>query len=253
MFSLPGLGPATRRLVRHFLPQGKRVWIQIPAGLGKGLCCKVDPYLEEGYLRGDPEPGVQEAIVRYLQPGGCFYDVGAHIGFYSLGAARIVGPSGRVVAFEPDPDNWRVLQENIARNGLHQVTAEPLALWSSEGVIGFKRNPNGQGSTRRGFVVPEGSVAGRVVQVRARTLDGYVKEHPAPTFIKIDVEGAETEVLKGGRRLFAEVRPVLLCEVHHKQAREFMEAELRRKGYTLELLPTFQPFPFPRFLLARPA
>ena len=73
-------------------------------------------------------------------PGACFYDVGAHIGFYSLLAARLVGQGGHVVAFEPDPANAAVLRENITRNNLGQIEVVPVALWSHCGVVAFRRS-----------------------------------------------------------------------------------------------------------------
>src|SRR5579862_918889 len=121
ILQVPGVGPALRGITYNLMPKGNRVWIQVPAGPAEGLWLKVEPYLEARYLAGIPEPAALAAIVKHLMTGGCFYDVGAHIGFYSLLAARLVGEAGRVAAFEPDPANFEPLKENTSRNMFSQI------------------------------------------------------------------------------------------------------------------------------------
>jgi len=116
------------RFIHRVLPRGSRIWFQIPAGPGRGLWLKAEPYLEHTYFSGCPEPGVQKEIMRHLRPAGCFYDGGAHIGYYSLLASRLVGETGRVVAFEPDPANVDVLRGNLSRNGVSNFEVIPAAL-----------------------------------------------------------------------------------------------------------------------------
>jgi len=111
---LPVAGEALRRLMHRILPRGARIWSQVHSGPARGLWLKVEPYLEDRYLSGYPEPAVQDEIVKHLLPAGCFCDLGAHIGYYSLLAARLVGEAGCVVAFEPDPANVAMLRENIS-------------------------------------------------------------------------------------------------------------------------------------------
>jgi len=255
MLRLPGAGNALRRLIHRILPRGSRVWFQIPAGPGRGLWLKVEPYLEDGYFSGYPEPGVQEEIVRRLRPGGCFYDAGAHIGYYSLLASRLVGDAGRVVAFEPDPANLDVLQENLSRNSMSNVVVVPAALWSHGGVVTFRRSASERPevSSRRGAVVaPNGKgLDAGLIRVEALTLDGFAEEHDPPTMIKIDVEGAEVEVLEGAQKLISRIKPVLLLEVHHQTAASFLQDRLLQNGYEIEWLAGRPGFAFPRHLLAR--
>jgi len=256
LFKLPVSGDILRQFTHRILPRGERVWLQVPTGPGRGLWLKVEPYQEERYLSGYPEPGVQEEILNHLRPGGCFYDVGAHIGFYSLLAARLVGKGGHVVAFEPDPANAAVLQENIARNDLGQIEVVPVALWSRCGVVAFRRSASEhpEVSSRRGAVV---SANGRArsddtIEVQAMTLDAFAENQPLPTMVKIDVEGAEVEVLKGAQKVTSQTRPALLLEVHHLQAATFLEDQLQQKDYRIDWLAPHQGFPFPRHLLALP-
>jgi FkbM family methyltransferase len=191
-----------------------------------------------------------------LRPGGCFYDVGAHIGFYSLLAARLVGEEGCVVAFEPDPTNVAVLHENLSRNDLTEVDVIPVAVWNHSGHVTFQRSAaeSPEVSSRRGTVVGSNGEApgsGRI-KVEAVSLDEFARDHRLPTMIKIDVEGAEAEALQGAGSLIAQTRPILLVEVHHQPAATFLENQLRQGNYKMEWLARHPKFPFPRHLLARP-
>jgi len=256
MLRLPGAGNVLRRFQNEILPRGGRVWLQISTGPARGLWLKVEPYLEERYLSGCPEPGVQGEIVNHLRAGACLYDVGAHIGFYSLLAARLVGGDGRVVAFEPDPANASVLQANVSRNGLSQVEVIQAALWSHCGVVTFQRSAaeHPELSSRRGTVVPSHAtdLGSRLIEVEAVKLDAFSEYRCLPTMIKIDVEGGEIDVVNGAERLIALSRPVLLIEVHHQQAAVFLEKHLRQREYRLDWLAGHPHFAFPRHLLARP-
>jgi len=254
---LPGAGSVLRRFILRVLPRGSRIWFHIPTGPGRGLWLKVEPYLEHGYFSGFPEPGVQEEIIRHLRPAGCFYDAGAHIGYYSLIASRLVGKGGRVVAFEPDPANVDVLRENLLRNGVSNVDVITAALWSHSGVVTFQRSASEgpEVSSRRGAVVaPNGKgLEAGLIRVEALTLDAFAADYDPPTMIKIDVEGAEVEVLEGAQNLVARIRPVLLLEVHHQAAATFLQDRLRQNGYEIEWLAGRPGFAFPRHLLARPS
>lgn len=256
LLGLPGAGRVLRQFMHELLPKGGRVWSRIPAGPARGFWLRVEPYLEDRYVTGCPEPGVQEEILRHLRPGGCFYDVGAHIGFYSLLAARLVGEEGRVVAFEPDPTNVAVLQENLTRNNLSEVEVIPAAVWNHSGHVTFQRSAaeSPEVSSRRGGVVGsnrEAPGSGRI-EVEAVSLDEFARDHRLPTMIKIDVEGAEVQALQGARNLIAQTRPILLVEVHHQPAATFLEDQLRQNDYRIEWLTRHPKFPFPRHLLARP-
>jgi len=257
MLRLPGVGGVLRRLLLRVLPRGERIWYQLPSGPAGGLWLKLEPYLEQRYLSGNPEPGVQEAIARHLSCGDCFYDAGAHIGYYSLLASRLVGEAGRVVAFEPDPANLTVLRENLARNGATNVEVVPAALWNHSGVVAFERSAcrGAAVSSRRGVVVePAGKeLEAGILSVEALTLDSFAARGNPPGLIKVDVEGAEIEVLEGAEELIRHSAPVWLFEVHHQAAKVFLENRLGRYGYELEWLPGYPGYDFPRHVLARPA
>ncbi len=257
VLSIPGAGQVLRRILLGVMPKGKRVWIQIPAGPAKGVWLKIDPYLEAQYISGFPEPAVQAEIARHLRPGGCFYDVGAHIGFYSLMVERLMGGIGQVMAFEPDPNNVIELRENLSRNGFSGTEVVSAAVWSHSGVVKFQRSGAGhpEESTRRGAVVVSMAEPSdpNLIDAEAITLDSFIQSHPAPTMIKVDVEGAEVEVLRGAQELLQKARPVWMFEVHHQTAATLLEENLRQHDYGVKWLAMHPDFPFPRHLLALPA
>src|SRR5260370_10311447 len=102
---IPLFGAVLQSLVKLMVPIGTRLWLRIPSGLGEGLWVRLDARFEMEYASGTYEPLIAKAMLSCLGPGSVFYDVGAHIGILSMLAARIVGESGAVFAFEADPDN----------------------------------------------------------------------------------------------------------------------------------------------------
>lgn len=84
------------------------------------------------YWLNDFEPEVTEVFLSHVMPGDVVLDIGAHIGYYTVLAARSVGNEGRVIAFEPDPQNYSLLVKNVAKNGYRNVTAVQKAVsWNS--------------------------------------------------------------------------------------------------------------------------
>src|SRR5712691_602322 len=94
----------------------------IQRGAGKGLRFNAGPS-NIGFILGNADPDVQNALQTLVHPGDVIYDVGANVGFFTVIAARLTGPSGRVVAFEPIDENRHVLEANARSNGFSQVTA----------------------------------------------------------------------------------------------------------------------------------
>jgi FkbM family methyltransferase len=160
------------------------------------------------YLLGTTEPGVQEFIVEHLHEGGVFYDLGANVGYFTLVGARIVGSRGRVRAYEPFTENAAALRRNVALNGLTDtVTVVEAAVADHAGQAAFRTGPTGQD----GRLSDEGELVVPMV-----TLDEEIGQGAAPpTFVKIDIEGAELAALRGMREALKTHRPVVLCEVHH--------------------------------------
>jgi FkbM family methyltransferase len=191
----------------------------------------------ETYLcLGEHELEVQNAISAAVRPGAVFYDIGAHVGMMTLGSARLVGESGRVVAFDGDPENVERLLINSERNGFQaRIRVVHGAVWSrtANNGIRFRR---GTTARSQGGVEADGNRpvlgSGEAITVPAITLDDFIAAGtPSPQLIKIDVEGGEYEVLRGGERLFTVQRPFIIVEVHHQQAADSMSAWLDEHKY----------------------
>ena len=232
---IPVLGPLAHASVDRLLPHGTRAWARLPDGLGKGLWFNSDPRFELGYCNGDHEPWVQELLQKHLRQGDCFYDIGGHTGFFSLIAARFVGEKGSVVAVEADPENAQLLRVNASRNHMAQINVLEAAAWSSCGWLCFERA--GAASNRtEGHVVDSGNGQGGTIRVSAVSLDHLVSSEGlrAPQLLKIDVEGAEWEVLQGTTGMLRAARPRVLCEVHDPQMIEEIRSFLADLGYLTE-------------------
>lgn len=154
-------------------------------------------------------------VGRFLQPGMTVLDIGAHHGLYSLLASKRVSPSGRVFSFEPSPRERRALRLHLALNLCRNVRVQGLALGSEETEATLhvvQGSQTGCNSLRPPEVI--GSTL--PIHVRVTSLDAWLKLNNIGKvdFIKLDVEGAELEVLKGAEKLLNNrPRPVILAEV----------------------------------------
>jgi FkbM family methyltransferase len=158
--------------------------------------------LATALIEGGYERATRELIERLLPAGGTFLDVGAHVGFYSLVAARRAGIQGRIFAFEPEMDNFRLLRKNIAENGYDNITAIPAAVCDRTGraEIFVSRQGNDRHSLFRN---PGSPVEELAENVDTTTLDDFAAALGWPTIdlVKMDIEGAEPLALAGMRRL----------------------------------------------------
>jgi FkbM family methyltransferase len=181
-------------------------------------------------------------IKEHLPVGGTFVDLGAHIGYYSLKAARAVGPKGQVIAIEPNPETVRQLRDNIQASGAKVIAVEPVACSDSEAELELFAAPRantGQTSLSRANAQQSGAVHA-VYRVRARPLDAIIQEAGVSRVdvVKIDVEGAELLVLKGAKQTLARYSPVLFVEVMDNQLQAMgtsaaeLKEFLRSQGYT---------------------
>ncbi|VVM06958.1 hypothetical protein MAMC_01375 [Methylacidimicrobium cyclopophantes] len=168
---------------------------------------------EKGFLTGRREEAFQEALVRAIRPGMRFWDVGANIGFYSVLAGRLVGPEGRVLSIEPDPENAERLCAAVERNGLRNVEVVRAALASREGTMALER----RGAMSRLRESNEKTAGAEAISVAVFRLEKLAERFGAPDVVKIDVEGAEIEVLRGVGPLIRERKPVFLVEFHSEE------------------------------------
>jgi len=166
------------------------------------------------------EPKVIRALREHLRVGDTCLDVGGHVGYLTILMARLVGPGGRVVAFEPVPETFQALRENVRLNGLENVRVECTAVGEHEGTISLFRDADQELSWTPS--VSAYSVPGNhqeKISVPVLSLDAYLENSELrPSVVKIDVEGAELAVLRGARKMLLEARPVVLVEIHDRGA-----------------------------------
>ena len=215
--------------------------LRVLSGVARGMRMELDLAAERAYWLGRYERRTQDAIRRHLSPGAVFYDVGAHIGFFTLCAVRC---GARVHAFEPAPANAERLRRNAALNGA-AVDVVEAAVWDGSATVRLVRRSSGSewriAEERDGgwrATTPEGTAeAGDLAdEVRAVTLDGYASAHERPDLVKIDAEGAETEILRGAAALLREHSPVVICEVHTIRDPVEKLAAVLPPGYRVERL-----------------
>ena len=208
---------------------------RIRQGLGRGLRFNGGSSAV-GFLLGTHDTDVQFALARLLRPGMTVYDFGANVGFTAVLAARCVGPTGRVDCFEPLSENAERIRLNAGLNGFDHVRIHQVALGDADGEADFRTSHAPTwGRLSDAGVTPEQS---GVTRVPVRRLDSMVVTDglPDPSLIKIDVEGAEAQVLTGARQLLARAGPVLVIELHHTY-RAVVEA-LAGLDYTVRPLVT---------------
>lgn len=250
LIHVPILGTALTKLTQRAVPREMRIWVDIRAGLGKGLALHLDPRFEMDYASGKYEMQIQKALSAHLQPDSVVYDVGAHIGVVSIFASELVTATGAIYAFEADPENAKRIEEHVQHNHLGQTRVFSCAVWSSDGQLSFERASAGSSRNQGSVAAASGRTKQDVIIIESISLDSFAQRHLPPTLIKIDVEGAEAEVLRGAEQTLSRSHPVVICEVHHKQAEEEVCRWLSQEGYSLEWLTGSAEFP--RHLLAIP-
>ena len=231
----PVIGPAVGWVSGLLVPRDSLTWVQVKRGPAEGLWLQLNPRTGRAVLEGGGEPEVQAAVVEHLRPGMIFYDVGANIGFFSLQAARLVGETGRVVAFEADPEIAARLRANAARNFFSWITVEQKAVCAEPHDVFFQRaDPAASPDRGLGHIINRETPGS--IRVGGVSLDDYTRNAPAPDFIKCDVEGAEVEVFRGAERLLRERHPGILCEMHSDENRRALEATFVGFGYACRML-----------------
>ncbi|MGC1186310.1 MAG: FkbM family methyltransferase [Candidatus Acidiferrales bacterium] len=231
--------PLFRRLF-HFagglvLPVDHRVWVEVQSGVAENLRMKLNPRTQTSFYTSPHDLALRDLLVEYLRPGMTFWDLGANQGIYSLVAAKLVGPTGKVLAFEPDPELVERLTEHAVANRCSNIRVIQAAVGSVDGSVSFDRGGD-SGDFGQGKMVPheESSPRSSVVAVRCMTLDALSQHEPPPNFIKCDVEGAEIEVFHSARELLRIQSPYIECEVHSDVIGETLSQFLRASGYSLK-------------------
>lgn len=160
------------------------------------------------------EPRSIQELRTHLPSGGVCFDVGGNVGIYTIIAAHLVGPTGQVHVFEPDPQSTRWLEQNIALNGQNNVVLHACAVGAEAGTAAFHQDTTTTrtGSLSAGAWTPDQETRPQI-QVEVVPLDAYLNAVTRVDLMKIDVEGFEYQVLQGARQLLRTYRPTLLLEL----------------------------------------
>lgn len=226
-------------------------WLTTQAGEGKVYAINRGPMagmrwrrrnaLPFWYHLGIYEPETSRFLAEHLRPGDTFWDLGANAGYHTLMGARAVGPTGWVIAVEPDPSTCAVLREQLELNGIGCCTVVQAAVSDRPGrTVLIRRASDPRGNALQQIDNPAiDNKDGDALEVPSLTLDELSSLYPTPRLIKMDVEGAEVLALPGGVRcLSGEKRPErLLIAVHGDAARDFCRSYLLDLGYELESAP----------------
>lgn len=168
---------------------------------------------------GSYEYDMQILFEKTISEGKVVFDIGAHVGFYTLLASELVCSKGRVFAFEPMPRNLFYLQEHLRLNHITNVTVIEAAISDSSGLANFEETAN----PYQGHLSAQGTI-----QVKIVNLDQMIAlgEIVIPDYLKIDVEGAEMQVLLGAKNILEKAHPTIFLATHgdvlQKQCREFL-------------------------------
>ncbi|HEX4127232.1 MAG TPA: FkbM family methyltransferase [Acidimicrobiales bacterium] len=201
------------------------------------LCDAADAAVTPGLLSGEYEVHLSAVFEKYCTTGMTVIDVGANIGYYSLLASRLVGPSGRVIALEPNSENCRLLLSSLRLNDITNVQLLPVAADTSTGWAYYSTHVGSNGGlieggellSRPGTVVPTFRLD--------ELVDGRVD------LLKMDVEGAEGRVVRGATRIIERDRPIVTSELKDEMLRRVSDGTVaeylgyfEKLGYSVSLL-----------------
>src|SRR5215203_6133522 len=163
----------------------------------------------------------EDDIIENFQPKseGIVVDVGAHYGRYTLIAAKRIGPKGKVIAIEADPKNFDMLNKNIKLNELEHIITLNYAASSNKSKVKLSIPEKKSGHTIYSSIISSRASTVKFIEVNANTLDNLLHENGISleevNWIKIDVEGAELEVVKGATNILSKSMDIsLLIEIH---------------------------------------
>lgn len=211
------------RLPLRCVPAG--LALPILSGINRGMSWITGSATHGSWL-GTYETDKQACLASLLKPGMVFFDVGANAGFYTLAAARLVGETGRVFAFEPLAENVTNLRKHIQLNALRNTAIVQAAVADENTLSGFDVAPSkamGALGVNGDYWVPTVSLDHALAHF------GF----PGPDVIKLDVEGAESRVLKGAATLLAAGKAVWLIALHGDAQRSLCMEILSSYHYRL--------------------
>jgi FkbM family methyltransferase len=191
-------------------------------GIGKGLKFNAGKANPETAL-GTYELPVQQALSNYLKPGDVFYDIGANVGFFTVIAAKLVGSAGKVYAFEPDQQNADRVRHNLQLNQFTNTAVWQKAVSHTTGTGELLLAEYSGGHTLSVVDRPPDFAGSTVVEIVS--IDDLINQGQLtpPHVVKIDVEGAELDVLQGMLQTIKQYQPIIIYEVDAAKADSFQQ------------------------------
>ena len=177
-----------------------------------------------GCWLGSYEFAKQNLIAETVEEGSVFFDIGAHVGFYTLLGSSLVGDKGKVFAFEPLPRNIAYLERHLQLNGVTNTTLFKAAVSDRSGTARFSE----ESGHSLGMLGDDGALTVDVVSLDELLASGAILP---PDTMKIDVERAELAVLQGARRILTEACPAIFLTTHGSHLRRQCVAYLESLGY----------------------
>ncbi len=180
------------------------------------------------YYENNYEAENYNFLKQQVKPGMHILDIGAHLGLFSACASQLTGPEGKIICVEPTPGTFSILKETIRLNHCGNVTAVQAAVSDKEEWATFYESHTA-GCNSNSLVKNRAEKDLRSYDVKLVTIDSLVQQYGLhPSLIKIDVEGAELDALKGGLQTLTKYKPVLILGLH--------PAFIRQKGDSLEAI-----------------
>ena len=247
-----------RRMLRPIARFGRRIltppeppvefdWHEIHAGPARGakLILPSNAAITERIVEGEYEQQVLAFVTALVKQNEVCFDIGGHYGYYTMSLASLA-PHGQVHTFEPVATLAKRIQQAADRSGFGHVTVHQAAVAGEVGEMDLSYDESGQGDDSMAYLDAYGGVDTEAAhehyrsfsrtKVRSVTLDSLANQLPAPSFIKIDAEGAEAAILGGGLDLVRRFRPRLLIEIHGIQEALQCAEILNRLDYRALLL-----------------
>lgn len=229
LYKIPHIKKILRPVIIGLKPQ------QVLVGNHVIYIDKYDAVLSQELLQSHTWEKYQSKLfLKYIKKGDIVVDIGAHIGYYTLLAAKKVGKRGHVYAFEPDSKNYSLLTKNLRENGYENVTLVHAAVSDKVGSVNLYVHETNTGD----HSIVRGMRNTKKVRVKTMSLDTYFKTKPFINVMKIDIQGAEDAAIRGGRLtlknnnvLFTEFYPSALVEGGCNPI--FFLNNLRKFGYEI--------------------
>lgn len=218
---IKGIRRLSVSLPKRILPDPKSVGKHVLKTI-HGVQMIIDPSIDNGvelslFETGTYEKGTIQLLEKYLQKGSAFLDIGANIGLMSVIASKQVGTNGIVYAVEANPKTVPILQANIDLNNCKNVEVIPIALSDTSGTAVLFENWE---VNRGGASLISQSKEEQGLEVKMERLDDLFDENTTVQLVKIDVEGFEPQVIRGGMNWFRKQQPVFIIEVSEKREKE---------------------------------